>query len=77
MPIFDFKCEKCDHKYEQMIYRTDQTPKCPECEAEDDQTKHISFDGFIRTQNPDAPKNDYELSRYLGNGKYMPKNLYR
>ena len=71
MPIFDFKCDKCEHVYEQMIYLSDQSPKCPKCFADTKQEKQVTFAGFIRTQNPDAPKNDYELSRYLGNGKYF------
>jgi len=30
MPIFDFKCVKCGHAFEELV-RGDQTPACPKC----------------------------------------------
>ena len=71
MPIFDFKCEKCDHQYEKMIRLTTDKPKCPECGNEKDQMKKIGFRGFVRIDSNDYPKNNEQLSRYLGNGQYM------
>lgn len=72
MPIFDFKCEKCDHVYEKMIRLTTDKPECPECGDVKHQDKRAGFNGFVRIENPDAPKNDMQLSKYLGNGQYLP-----
>lgn len=32
MPIFDFKCVKCGHCFEELV-RGDQSPACPKCTA--------------------------------------------
>lgn len=32
MPIFDFKCRQCGHRFEELV-RGDQTPACPKCAA--------------------------------------------
>ncbi len=32
MPIFDFKCVKCGHAFEELV-RGDQVPACPKCAA--------------------------------------------
>lgn len=32
MPIFDFKCVKCGHRFEELV-RSDQSPACPNCSA--------------------------------------------
>lgn len=32
MPIFDFKCVKCGHRFEELV-RGDQVPACPNCAA--------------------------------------------
>jgi putative FmdB family regulatory protein len=32
MPIFDFKCVQCGHRFEELV-RGDQTPACPKCAA--------------------------------------------
>lgn len=32
MPIYDFKCESCDHQFEELIPASEQdSMKCPEC----------------------------------------------
>ncbi len=33
MPIFEFKCNDCDHNFEELI-RTDASARCPECGSE-------------------------------------------
>ncbi len=32
MPIYDFKCVKCGHAFEELV-RGDQVPPCPKCAA--------------------------------------------
>ena len=32
MPIFDFKCVACGHRFEELV-RGDQAPACPKCAA--------------------------------------------
>jgi len=31
MPIFEFKCNKCNHEFESILFRSDDMAKCPEC----------------------------------------------
>jgi putative FmdB family regulatory protein len=32
MPIFDFQCRKCGHRFEELV-RGDATPECPKCRS--------------------------------------------
>jgi putative FmdB family regulatory protein len=32
MPIFEFHCKSCDHKFEKLLMRRDAQVHCPECE---------------------------------------------
>ncbi len=32
MPIFDFRCVQCGHRFEELV-RSDQAPACPNCSA--------------------------------------------
>lgn len=44
MPIFDFKCNYCEHIFEKLILGSQTVPKddCPECGKSDCWTKIIS-----------------------------------
>ncbi|NOY68391.1 MAG: zinc ribbon domain-containing protein [Deltaproteobacteria bacterium] len=34
MPIYEYECTKCGHKFEELIFsRTDVKPECPKCGA--------------------------------------------
>ena len=33
MPIYEFECRKCGDKFEQLIFRSDETINCPKCES--------------------------------------------
>ena len=35
MPIYEYKCRTCEHKFEVMQAISDPHPACPECENED------------------------------------------
>ena len=32
MPLYDFKCPRCGHRFEELV-KIDQTPACPSCGA--------------------------------------------
>ena len=34
MPIFEFKCNKCENEFETILFRSDDTVKCPDCGSE-------------------------------------------
>jgi len=34
MPIFEYRCSTCDHRFE-LLMRGSETPRCPSCEGED------------------------------------------
>ncbi len=34
MPIYEYKCRKCQHAFE-LLVRGEMTPSCPSCESED------------------------------------------
>jgi len=32
MPLYEFRCPKCSHKFEQIVFTTDSEPvQCPKC----------------------------------------------
>ena len=35
MPIYEFLCKSCDHKFEKLLIRRDAEVHCPDCEAAD------------------------------------------
>ena len=37
MPIYDFKCKSCKHKFEKLIFKEEEIKeiKCPKCESKD------------------------------------------
>jgi putative FmdB family regulatory protein len=41
MPLFEYICLKCNHKFEELVLRSDEAVKCPEC-GTDLVTKQIS-----------------------------------
>lgn len=32
MPIYEYRCKKCQHEFEQLVFASD-TPKCPSCDT--------------------------------------------
>jgi len=46
MPIYDYCCEKCSHKYEKLVKLDAAHPPCPECNSEDVK-KLVSPSGFL------------------------------
>ena len=31
MPIYEYTCERCGKEFECLVFRSDDTPECPEC----------------------------------------------
>ncbi|MCG8634820.1 MAG: zinc ribbon domain-containing protein [Desulfobacterales bacterium] len=60
MPIFEYKCDKCNAEFERVVFGSDTRGiKCPECDS-DAITKQMSATSFmgasIGTCAADAPK---------------------
>ena len=45
MPIYEYRCQACGHKFDHFQKMSDPKPPCPQCEGEVD--KLISAAGFI------------------------------
>jgi len=64
MPMFDYSCKACNHKFEDLVKHADDLVPCPKCGSED-VIKHMgapSFDlrgpGFYSVDyGPTKPKN--------------------
>ena len=35
MPIYEYNCKNCDDEFEALVFRSDETPLCPNCKGED------------------------------------------
>lgn len=46
MPIYEYACESCGHRFEKLVSMSADAPPCPDCEASDVR-KLISQSGFI------------------------------
>ncbi|MCF8068057.1 MAG: zinc ribbon domain-containing protein [Desulfobacterales bacterium] len=62
MPIYEYKCEKCDHSFEKLIFGNDKEKiECPEC-GSNRVKKQMSSGSFMSTPSvgscsAGAPKN--------------------
>jgi len=34
MPIYEYKCSKCDEEFETLVFRSDESVACPQCKGE-------------------------------------------
>ena len=46
MPIYEYRCPECSHKFEKLVRMNSAAPSCPQCGHEEVQ-KLISAAGFI------------------------------
>jgi len=53
MPIYEYRCERCQHEFEELVYASD-TPRCPACEATNLQ-KLMSTHAVGRSKSGAAP----------------------
>jgi putative FmdB family regulatory protein len=44
MPLYEFVCQKCQHRFETVQKTEDQPPKCPECFGET--KRQVSLSSF-------------------------------
>jgi len=35
MPIFEYRCEKCENRFEQLVFRSSDKPDCPNCGSQE------------------------------------------
>ena len=35
MPIYEYKCSRCGHEFEELVFSRDETPPCPDCGSKD------------------------------------------
>lgn len=35
MPIYEFKCGKCSHEFERLVFRSDESVECPQCSCKE------------------------------------------
>lgn len=47
MPIYDYRCRKCAHRFEQVV-KPDETPACPACGAADPE-RFFPFSAAVST----------------------------
>jgi putative FmdB family regulatory protein len=48
MPIFEYRCTKCEHIYEELVARADSpAPACPKCEARVSEKLMSVFAGHV------------------------------
>ena len=34
MPIYEYKCSKCDEEFETLVFKSDESVACPQCKGE-------------------------------------------
>jgi putative FmdB family regulatory protein len=34
MPLYDYVCQECQHKFEALVRKTDEKVECPQCKCE-------------------------------------------
>ena len=70
MPLYDFECKACQHRYEAMAKLGEPNPPCPECAAAD--VEKVPSKGTIRTRVPDGFT--WENPRFRGQTHTTKKN---
>jgi putative FmdB family regulatory protein len=43
MPIYDFECRACGHRFDELVKDAEQHPPCPECAAPGAQRRFSTF----------------------------------
>lgn len=50
MPIYEFECEKCGHRFEEVVFKNTEKVICPDCGAE--KVKKLMSSGSFVTGGP-------------------------
>ncbi len=54
MPIYEYKCAKCDEEFEALVFRADEEIACPQCKG--DRVKRLmSVCGFKSSESYTPP----------------------
>ena len=65
MPIYEYRCGKCDNEFELLVLRTSPVPACPACQSEELEQLLSAFavdsDG-IRQTHLDKARQRYKAS---------------
>lgn len=67
MPIYEYRCETCAHKFEQMVKMSDPIPPCPACGATNAR-KLVSAASFV-LKGGGWYKDHYGLKSSSGGGE--------
>ncbi|HVV82802.1 MAG TPA: zinc ribbon domain-containing protein [Kofleriaceae bacterium] len=70
MPLFDFECRDCHHRYEAMNRFGEPLPPCPQCGSA--AVDKVPGFGTIRTKVPEGFS--WENPRFRGQNKTVKKN---
>ncbi len=71
MPIFDFKCVKCGHKFEELV-RGDQVPACPKCAAGDAERQ---FPLSVAVSTPKSRARTSAIARRAASSEHKDKQV--
>ena len=58
MPIYEYRCETCDERFEELVRRPDETVACPQCGGERAERLLSTFAG-VGGGGGTAPMSDY------------------
>ena len=70
MPLYEYKCKKCEHEFEATRKMSEDNPMCPECGK--DVERLISGGGSFRLNGRGWGKDGY--SKKVGDQKGYPKS---
>jgi putative FmdB family regulatory protein len=70
MPLFDFECRACQHRFEAMSRYGEAAPACPNCSSAE--VDKIPGFGTIRTKVPEGFS--WENPRFRGQNSTVKKN---
>ena len=54
MPLFDYVCQQCGHRFEALVRKSDETVECPKCKSE--KTERQVGRPVVHMGNPYMPK---------------------
>jgi putative FmdB family regulatory protein len=64
MPMYDFRCEKCEHVFEDIVPVDGAPPPCPECGEKSERLMSAPF-GFVKKRSAKGEKY-HELHKRKG-----------
>ena len=61
MPIFEYQCNDCDHKFEKLVLSSTVTaPECPSCK--EDNVKKLVSAGSVRLNGSGSTASDFSAA---------------